>query len=238
MANISLIVSKLDYQLTELYDKLIKNYDEFPDQSLYTAMIDLSDSSNYRLSKGPRKGYIRSETFFAAIKSVVGQDANIHVLKELGDASLLLASSIRPLFESLILITSLAERIRSVANDDLYPFSVRCGITYGILKKLGGREREDFLGESLDRLSRLMSVKRSDSNILIEQSAFLHSQTIFEEYKSFSKIGDVQGIPLETSKNMITPIFYRPVIVDRDKLLEFKDHFIPWNKIKPQESGF
>ena len=47
-------------------------------------------------------------------------------------------------------------QLAHVAGDESYPFAIRLGIEFGIAKQLS-RRYEDYLGESIDRLARIMT---------------------------------------------------------------------------------
>ena len=59
-------------------------YRDYPDANLYWCMVDLAQSSNYRLSYGPERGYIRGESFFTLIKAAIRPYAEIRMIKEIG----------------------------------------------------------------------------------------------------------------------------------------------------------
>ena len=123
-------------------------------------MVDLVNSSNYRLLNGPKQGYVRGETFFTLIKNVISANNQVRLIKEIGDAVLLASDSLRPLIESIILINQISNNLKSTQPKELYPFEIRCGFSYGIAKKLI-RPNEDFLGSSIDQLARIILVSRA-----------------------------------------------------------------------------
>ena len=226
---LNFILTKLQAKVESEQEKFYQNYSSLTDDTRVWCMIDLANSSNYRLLKGPKLGYIRGETFFSLIKNVISYNSKIRLIKEIGDAVLLASDSLRPLFESIILITQVAQNIKATQPQEIYPFEIRCGFSFGLAKKII-RANEDFLGSSIDQLARIMSIRSTSSNICIQEEAYSHNNKILEEYSSFLKISDTKQIPPKDSKNMIESIFYRELSVDWGNLLKFEEHFFEWRK--------
>jgi len=208
-------------------EQLESTYDRYPEMTQFWASVDLVSSSNYRLEKGPRHGYVRGETFFALIAAVIAPCPEIRLLKEMGDAVLLSAQTFRPLLECLILIDQTARQLSRVLTTEHYPFAVRSAIDFGPAKRLI-RRHEDFLGIPLDRLSRLMRVRHDDSSIVLHEDLISFSGDILQEYRSFLTLGSPQTLSSELTKGMSKLVQYRHLFIDRDALAEFDGFFVQW----------
>lgn len=226
---LNFIITKLQASVEGEQEKFTKNYSSLTDDTKVWCMIDLVNSSNYRLLKGPMYGYVRGETFFSLIKNVISHNNQVRLIKEMGDAVLLASESLRPLLESVILITQISRNIKATQPEEIYPFEIRSGLSFGIAKKLI-RQNEDFLGSSIDQLARIMSIRSSSSNIIIQEEAFNHNIRILEEYKNFLLISEPKKLLPKDSKNMIQDITYREITIDLKSFLNFDDYFTDWRK--------
>lgn len=226
---LNFIITKLQASIEGKQEEFLKSYSSLTDDTKVWCMIDLVNSSNYRLLNGPKLGYVRGETFFTLIKNVISANNQVRLIKEIGDAVLLASDSLRPLIESVILINQISLNLKSTQPKEIYPFEVRCGFSYGIAKKLI-RPNEDFLGSSIDQLARIMSVRSATSNICIQEEAYRHFEEILKEYNSFLTTSEPKKLLPKDTKNMIQDIVYREIIIEWEKLLKFNDHFVEWRK--------
>jgi len=226
---LNFIITKLQASIEGEEEKFIKNYSFLTDDTKVWCMIDLANSSNYRLLKGPLAGYVRGETFFSLIKNVIANNNKIRLIKEMGDAVLLSAESLRPLLEGVILINQIAYNLKATQPQEIYPFEIRSGFSFGIAKKLI-RSNEDFLGSSIDQLARIMSIRSQSSNIYIQEEAFVHNHEIIDEYKHFLSVSSPKKLLPKDTKNMIQDITYREMGIDLQGLLQFEEHFFDWRK--------
>lgn len=224
---LNFILTKIQAAVERDQEKFFQSYSSLTDDTKVWCMIDLVNSSNYRLLKGPQLGYIRGETFFSLIRNVISSNNQIRLIKEIGDAVLVGSDSLRPLIESVILINQVAQNIKSTTPDEFYPFEIRSGFSFGIAKKLL-RPSEDFLGSPIDQLARIMAIRSSTSNTLIQEEAYQHFSDILKEYNSFLSVSESKKLMPKESKNMLKDIFYREIYIDLQELLNFSDHFISW----------
>lgn len=201
----------------------------------FWAFVDLKNSANYRIARGPKKGYVRGETFFSIVRAIISPAEDVRLIKELGDAVMLSCRDFTPLFESILLIEHVAHHIASVTDDVEFPFGVRSGISSGPAKKLI-RDREDFLGRPIDELSRIMAVRSANTNILIHDHAFTVARDLLREYDEFLTISEAIMIPAIMSKGAAEPIYYREMIANPSKLANFRNSFAPWRKPIGQEA--
>ncbi|MBE2185299.1 MAG: hypothetical protein IAE99_00820 [Rhodothermales bacterium] len=227
--DVSLYTARTQADVLKLRDDVEAAYDAYPDATLFWGFVDLSGSSNYRIAHGPKEGYLRGETFFALVRSVVAASTDVRLIKEIGDEVLLTSNSFRPLFESLILITETARQLAYVAGTQTYPFAVRSAIGFGPAKRLM-RTHEDFIGTPIDQLARVMSIRSERSNLLIHEEAFSPSRDIITEYADFAEVGEPIMITASISKDMSRPVYYREVIIELSQLPRFKKHFEPWRR--------
>ena len=158
--SVGLYASKIQAEVLSARDVLAKAYRDYPDSDAYWCMVDLAQSSNYRLNQGPEKGYIRGESFFSLINASIRPYAEIRVIKEIGDAVLIRSLGFRPVLEAAMLMLQAAKQLAFVAGDETYPFAIRLAIDFGAAKKIS-RPHEDYLGEPIDRLARIMALRFS-----------------------------------------------------------------------------
>ena len=78
----ALYASKIQSEVLSERDALSRAYRDYPDANLYFCMIDLAQSSNYRITKGPELGYIRGESFFTLINASIRPYAEIRLFKQ------------------------------------------------------------------------------------------------------------------------------------------------------------
>jgi class 3 adenylate cyclase len=182
---------------------------------------------------GPGKGYVRGETFFSLVNEVITPYSEIELLKEIGDASLLAADSLRPLLESLVLADQVALQMRLLAGDEQFPFSIRAGISYGPAKKLNRPHKpQDYLGSPLDQLARILGIRSSDANLFLHEAAYQSQEAIVQEYSAFLSVSGAKTLSGAESKGMLQPVYYRELKIDRAALREFRNHFSPWREAK------
>ena len=224
---LNFIVTRLYAAILEDQEKIENLYLSLPNDEKFWCIIDLVNSSNYRLLKGARLGYIRGETFFNIVKKVIYKCNQIRLIKEIGDSVLLASDSIRPLLESCILMYKIALDIKKNQPEELYPFDIRIGVSFGIAKKLI-REHEDFLGSPIDQLARIMNIRSETTNMYVQEQVYSNNFKIIEEYSSFLCVSPPIKLLSKGSKDMIENIFYRELIIDWEKFLEFNDYFTNW----------
>jgi hypothetical protein len=227
--NVGLYASKIQAEVLADRAALEKAYRDYPDANLYWCMVDLAQSSNYRLAMGPERGYIRGESFFSLVKAATRPYADIRVFKEIGDAVLMCCTGFRPLLESGILMLQATKQLAHVAGDQTYPFAIRMGMDFGIAKKLS-RRHEDYLGESIDRLARIMSVRSASANFLVGEPAFSNNRKIVDEYKSICTASPPVQLQLTGGKQLTEQVIYRELILKPDTLSEFSDYFTEWKR--------
>lgn len=208
-------------------DALESTYDRLPDATQFWGMVDLVQSSNFRLSQGPKEGYIRAEIFFSLVRTILAPNNELKCLKEIGDAVLIASPNLRPLFEAIILMDQVADQMSSVAGSEQFPFKIRGAIGFGTTKRLL-RQVEDFVGHPIDRLARVMSIKSAQSNILIDEEAYSTSKEILDEYSEFSEFSESKQMSSLDTKGMNRNIYYREIRIDRSKFLRFEKAFSSW----------
>ncbi|MFP5205895.1 MAG: hypothetical protein ACLGSH_11110 [Acidobacteriota bacterium] len=221
--------TRIQAQVMKEQDELDSAYDRCPDASLYWCFIDLKNSSNYRIVHGAKDGYIRAETFFALINEVIGPCPEIRLIKEIGDEVLLAATAFKPLFESLLLADHVARQLSSLTGSAQFPFGIRGAIGYGLAKRLL-RRREDYLGSPIDRLARIMGTRSEVSNLLLDEEAYSESAEILKDYVPEIEIGQPRLIASEQVKGLLSNVYFREIIVARERLGETGRHFAPWRK--------
>jgi hypothetical protein len=210
-------------------------YDRHSEMNAFWAFVDLKNSANYRIARGPKKGYVRGETFFAIVRTVIGPAEDVRLLKEMGDAVMLSCRDFTPLLESVLLIDHVARQIAGDAEDAEYPFGVRAGLSSGPAKRLI-RDNEDFLGRPLDELARIMTVRSANTNLLIHDHVFTAARDFLAEYAEVVTVGDAVMIPAAMTKGAVEPIYYRELIVNQSSLGKFRRGFSSWRK-PAQEAG-
>lgn len=231
--NVGFYAAKIQAQVMRYRENIEYAYERFPDTTKFWALIDLVGSSNYRILKGPGKGYVRGETFFSLVNEVITPYPEIELLKEIGDASLLSADSLRPLLESLVLADQVALQMRLLAGDEQFPFAIRAGISYGPVKKLNRPHKPtDYLGSPLDQLARILGIRSSDANLFIHEAACQAQESILAEYSEFLSISGTKSLSGQESKGMLQPVYYRELKVERGELREFRKHFVPWREAR------
>lgn len=227
--SVGLYTSKIQAEVLSEREVLKKAYRDYADINLYWCMVDLVQSSNYRLSNGPELGYIRGESFFALIKASTRPYADIRVIKEIGDAVLMCSLGFRPLLEAGILMLQAAKQLAYVAGDQAYPFDIRLGVDFGVAKQLS-RRHEDYLGEPIDRLARLMTVRSQNSNFLLGENAYGQNRKIVEEYRAICDVSNPLQLSLPSEKVLNEQVIYREVLSVSKDLSNFTDYFTEWKK--------
>ena len=204
-----------------------KNYELFKESHFYWAFVDLKHSSNYRIVYGPLDGYVRSESFFSLVSEVIAPCEDVRKIKEIGDEVFLCSSSFRSLFECIVMIWFIADKLSSALGSEKYPFSIRAAIGSGPAKRLD-RGSDDFVGSPIDQLSRIMSLRDEDNDIRIHESVYNDNIDIMDEYKSFLSVGNTKLLTLDKAKSIGTNIFYRNLELSTPELELFSNHFTPW----------
>lgn len=227
MSNIDFYLMQTQIEIFNLGDEVRRAYELFPDEFMCFAFIDLVKSSRFRVERGAREGYIRSEHFFSIVRSVVRVCSDLFLIKEIGDEVMLASRYPRFLMEGIILIDLLIERTALNIHDVTFPFTVRSCIGAGIVKRIK-RDRIDYIGTPIDRLARLMSVRDAGSSVLVGAEFVENVSSILPEYKDIIRLGPERILTLDESKNSREPILYRPLLVDRKPLLNADKNFIPW----------
>jgi hypothetical protein len=234
--NVGLYAAQIQAEVVRRRESVEQAYEKFPDPTLYWCFVDLAESSNYRIVKGPRAGYVRGETFLGLVSSVVAPCTDVRIVKELGDGVLLASENFRPLFESSLLIDQTAHQLAAVAGDERFPFRVRTGLGYGMAKRLT-RPHEDFLGSSIDQLARVMNVRDGCSDLLLQEEVVKVAGEILREYGECISVGEPRALDSELSKGMMRDIYYRPLMINRSLLVEFREHFMPWRDAMSRLGG-
>lgn len=234
---VDLYVATIQTRVLQERDRIEFDYQRFPETNRFWCMIDLVGSSNYRLLHGPGKGYIRGETFFTLVRETTKPQSDVAWLKEMGDAVLLSSQSLRPLLESLVLVELAASQIEKISEREQFPFKIRGGISYGPAKQLK-RNQEDFLGTSIDQLSRILGIRDSETNLFIHESAYRDNDRITEEYKDFLQISGPKQLHGKDSKNMIEPVYYREIKINHAAAQSYRGHFFSWQELfRNQQNG-
>lgn len=201
-------------------------YDRWPEQHQFWAFVDLDSSANARIAHGPRHGYVRSEMFFAVIRSVVGATVDVHVVKEIGDAVLLRGEHFRTLLESVLLADDVARRLAEDTADAPFPFGLKAALGFGHAKRMP-RPTDDYLGSAIDLLARAVSAATQDDNMLLSQQAYDAAHDILAEYP-FVSVEAPRALPASQSKAALSPVYVRSLRVDRLGLRAHRGHFLPW----------
>jgi class 3 adenylate cyclase len=230
MTRIGYYVTRIQADVMHRRDDLLAAYEMSPDTSRYWAVLDLVSSSNYRLTRGAKEGYVRGEEFYALVYAAIAPYGEIQPLKELGDGVLLASSEIRPLFEACVLVGQVAVELADVSGSDAFPFAVRAAIGYGPCKRLRDRVSADYLGSPIDAVARLTGVA-TKNDLVISEDAFKPNRQTLEDYDDFAKFTELKQLSSEQSKNMVTPVQYRQVIIDRPALNRHEGGFAPWKKL-------
>lgn len=222
----ALFASKIQAEVLAERDRVARAYRDYPDSNLYFCMVDLCKSSNYRLVKGPELGYIRGESFFALAAASTRRYAAIRIFKEIGDAVLMCCAEFRPLLETGLLMSQAAKQLAFVAGDPDWPFAVRLGIDFGLSKRLE-RRNEDYLGECIDRLARIMTVRSERSNFLLSENAFEINRKLVAEYAPLCTPSGPLSLQLTGGKQLHEPVVYRE-LHQVEPPAEFSDFFSAW----------
>jgi hypothetical protein len=211
------------------------DYDSFPDQNIVFCFIDLVQSTNFRIIHGPKKGYVRSSTFFSLINSVRQPCVDIELVKEIGDEVLLSSPHFRVMFELVLLVDQVAAQIAAVAKEDRFPFGIRAAIGFGVVKRLG-RPHLDFLGSPIDQLARVMSVRSESTNLMLHEDAYRQHKQVVEEYKEAVSVSPPKTLDVAKSKTLAKHVLYRELYVKREALRGFRQYFRPWSQARRSQS--
>jgi len=225
--SIGLYASKIQSEVLAERDSLAKAYRSYPDANLYFCMVDLAQSSNYRITKGPEAGYIRGESFFSLIAAAARPYPEIRIFKEIGDAALMCCAEFRPLLETGLLISRAARQLAFVAGDETFPFALRLGIDFGVAKRLT-RRHEDYLGECIDRLARIMSVRSERTNFVVGEKAFDPNKKLLDEYTRLCEASGPLQLQLGGGKQLHEQVIYREILTRSDAPSDFADYFVRW----------
>ena len=225
---IAFYAARIQALVSQEVERLEAAYETYPDSTMFWCFIDLVGSSNYRIVHGPREGYVRGESFFTLVRGVIAPVSSIRLIKEMGDAVFLAAPSFRPLLEAVLLCDQVAYQLTGVAGTSDFPFGIRAGIGFGVAKRLM-RTHDDFLGSSIDQLSRVMSVRSDKSNILVHEDAYTPSAEIIEEYADFLSVSEVSRVSSSSAKGMLKNVFYRELYVDRSRFSSYRSNFAQWD---------
>lgn len=224
--SVDLYAAKVVSEVHAERQALEMTYRDFPDANLYFMMVDLVQSTNYRLRHGPERGCIRGESFFSLVQAVVRPYAEIRIFKEMGDAVLACCPSLRPLLESAVLMEYACRQLTFSSDDPEIPFSVRTGIDFGVAKRLS-RRAEDYLGVAIDRLSRIMTVRSDTSRFLISEDVYTINSMEIDQYKPLLSVSTPLKLELSASKSVSTPIIYREISFPR-RDSPYTDYFVAW----------
>jgi len=217
--------------------RIERNYAEHAEVYAFWAMIDLVDSTKYRIANGPREGYVRGELFYSTVRTVLEPVETVSLVKELGDAVLLCCPHFSTLFESLLLVHSVAAMFASADPDDPIPLVVRSGVNHGAANTIGRGnakhlpESPDYLGRPIDELSRVMAVRSPNTSMLMHEDAYSAAKEALKEYTSFTKVQGPHTIPSAIAKGSVTPIYYYEVLLDRVALGRTHDGFEEWRSL-------
>ncbi|MDX2219372.1 MAG: hypothetical protein SF172_10145 [Burkholderiales bacterium] len=225
----ALYASKIQSEVLAQRDGAARAYRDYPDSNLYFCMVDLAQSSNYRIANGPELGYIRGESFFTSVVAATRPYASVRVFKEIGDAVIMCCPEMRPLLEVGLLLSQVARQLAFVAGDQSYPFAIRLGIEFGVAKRLD-RRHEDYLGECVDRLARIMSIRSERTNFLLGEQAFDLNRKLLMEYASLCTPSGPLQLGLPEGKRLQEQVIYRELLPQLGPLPEFNDFFVAWKK--------
>jgi hypothetical protein len=230
--SVDLYATKIVGEVLAEHQNLEFAYRNSPDDNLYFMMIDLVQSTNYRLKNGPERGYIRNEYFFTLVRSAMRPYTAITRIKEMGDAVLVSCPRLQPLFESAVLMDHAARKLNSASDDPTIPFAIRMGIDFGVARKLS-RRVEDYLGTVIDRLSRIMAAKSERTSLLVEERAFDINRRELEQYAPIAMPSEPISLSLPSSKLVTEPIIYREILLRQATEKPFADYFVEWRRLSP-----
>src|ERR1043165_565272 len=229
MRDVNFYATKVNALVLKQREDMAAAYDRHSETSAVWAFVDLKASRNYRIARGPKKGYVRGETFFSIVRAVIAPAEDVRLIKELGDAVLLSCRDFTPLFESLLLIDHVAFQMAAVTDDAEFPFGVRAGMSSGPAKKLL-RDSEDFLGRPIDELARVMTIRSPNTTLLLHDNVYGVAKDLFGEYSEFLSLSEPIMIPAAMTKGALEPIYYREALLNRPALGSFTKSFAYWRK--------
>lgn len=224
--DVNFVATRVQWWVQSEISRIESEYEGFPESAIYVAMIDLVASSDFRATRGPKKGYIRGREFFSVVEGVLRDTFGCQLIKELGDAVMIKAGVLREVLEPILLVDLVINGLQSLEKDETYPLSVRAGIGFGECKRIRTGPPEDYLGSAIDELARIMQVRSTSSTVLVSQRAYETGGGVISEYGGLS-LSDVKEVPAQIAKSSKT-IYYRELIVDRKRLGEERANFAPW----------
>jgi len=228
--SVGLYVARLAAEVLAKNEAAVRAYREFPDVTMHWCMVDLVGSSNFRLTQGPERGYIRGENFLSLVAAAIRPYGDVRIVKEIGDAALLCSGSVRPLLEACTLMKLAADQLAPLAPSADLPFGIRMGIDFGVAKRLA-RPNEDYLGESIDRLARIMTIRSERATILIGEKAFKHNERmLITEYADLCSFSHPLHLHLPPEKELSEQVIYREVLLSQEKAPYFEGYFSEWKK--------
>ena len=189
-----------------------------PDDTRSVVLLDLVASTNFRFFRGPTEAYERTMVFYSLCHHIFGSAGTLQIIKEMGDGILAVGSDAKEVLNACIAFRRVERMIRSDFEDDRFPFRVRIGVGHGVLKRLAGRS-PDFLGSTIDELSRIMADKTDDGAILLSES-FRELAAEFLEQYPFASIGGRRSWTDKDAHVAHEPIDYYPVFVDFNKITD------------------
>jgi len=228
MTRLSYFVARVQADVIRRRDELLTAFDLSPETTSYWAFLDLVGSSNYRLSRGAKEGYVRGEEFYSLVYAAIDPYKEIKAFKELGDGALLESPNIRPLFEASTLIVQTAEALAHVAGSKDFPFAVRISIGFGPCKRLRERKTPDYIGSPIDEAARLNSAA-APNGIVLSEEAFRPNRQVMDEFE-FVTFGTVKQLSPEQSKNLAKPVLYREASIDPDAFNVCETGFAAWRR--------
>lgn len=227
--DVSAIAATLLAAILTKREEFRESYRALPNEQAYWGMIDLVGSGLYRSTYGHEEGYMQGETFLHLARLATTPYKRVEVLKELGDAVLLRATDFRDMLEPMLLVDLVAGSISHRSDDPRHAFAVRSGITFGHAKLLKRHGVEDYLGEPIDRLARLMAHRDSGASFIIDAAtAEQEGVMTLTDYPGV-EVGSRIVIPAAEAKSL-SPVHCFPVLVQKELLADYRDFFSVWKR--------
>lgn len=224
--NIKIIEAKLYSKLTQNNEIVENQILSTPEDNRVVILLDLKSSTNHRFHRGPIEAYKRTEMFYHLVQNVFGSAKSINIIKELGDGILAIGTDEIEALEACLLTKKLETMVSKMYSDSIFPFSIKVGIGFGQLKRLD-RFREDFLGEPIDELSKILSEKSDPNSILLSRPYYEEIKELLTGY-NFLSIENIKFWKDEGNGIVHDPIDYYPVHIDFDAMSDHEEHFLPW----------
>src|ERR1043165_3459691 len=95
MRDVNFYATKVNALVLKQREDMAAAYDRHSETNAFWAFVDLKASSNYRIARGPKKGYVRGETFFSIVRAVIAPAEDVRLIKELGDAAAMSSRCLR-----------------------------------------------------------------------------------------------------------------------------------------------